>query len=251
MPAKLYRGPGDLPNEGMVDLMVERFQSYYDDAGFPVIVESVHSGIRKEDKTWDKQFTITVDVAQMETPGEEQDLDQPPRRIWRRLGVNQPVFDVHFVALILDRGPNYDKSGFWGLVTQMSMVLSKEIFGPGTRPATAVFSHDVPEQLLKDFGFGNGRYVSYSIPAYFAKQSYQSPVIPELKTVITEAEKSIYPEYTGDWPPIRLWKNIVANGAGSRGGLRTFTENTDGDPASERQLTRRGEAVPFDTPPPY
>lgn len=244
MPAKLYRGEHDADNEGIVDLLVEKLDDYLTGAGYPVEVESVHSGIRKDKADWEKQFAITVDVAELFTPGDQTDLDQKDRKVWRRLGVNQPVFDVSLVALVIDRGPDYDKPNFWGVITQMTVVITKSIFGPGTRPATVIYSDDVPEAILRQYGAGQARFFHFTVPAYFDKQSYGSAKEPELKGTYPPASRPLMREYTGDWPPIQLWKRVVGNGVG-RTGRMTYLKNL-ADDQGVQQIVERGTA-----PPPY
>ena len=252
MAAKLYRGPNDGPNEGMVDLLVEKFQAYHDGAGYPVQVESVNTGVNKEFADWDKQFQISVDIEGLYTPGDQNDLDQPPRKVWRRLGVNQPVFDVSFVAMVTDRGaPNdnasayvEDKTAFWGIITQIAVVLKRTIFGPGTRLATVVFSGEVPDPLLRLVdGIEKAQYVYFTIPAYFDKQSYAKPDTPPLDVSYQPAARHLYGEYTGDWPPTQLWKQIVANGISRKDGKLSFAKNAP-DVSGIQQITQRGVADP-------
>ena len=198
MAAKLFRGPNDGDNEGIVNLVVERLQTHYDGLGMSVEVESAQiAGIHKEPVDWDRQFSVTVGVMDLSIPGGDTDLDKPDRRTFRRLGSRQVVFDVNMMALVTDRGgekvgekSSYNEAGFWNTVTSVAVVLSEEIFGPGTRKATVVYSDSVPSETLKDFGIGLARYMHFVIPAYF---SASVPV-------------SLYGRYTGEeWPPEGLW----------------------------------------------
>ena len=197
MAAKLFRGPNDGDNEGIVNLVVERLQTHYDGLGMSVEVESAQiAGIHKEPVDWDRQFSVTVGVMDLSIPGGDTDLDKPDRRTFRRLGSRQVVFDVNMMALVTDRGgekvgekSSYNEAGFWNTVTSVAVVLSEEIFGPGTRKASVVYSDSVPSETLKDFGIGLARYMHFVIPAYFSAPT----------------STPIYSQYTGVWPPEGLW----------------------------------------------
>ena len=135
-----------------------------------VVLERVNSYDVYEGKR--SAFNVTIGIRELNTPGIDPDLNQGDRRIWRRIGTRQMVFDVVVTALVSAHlsGRDFsaaDEQKIWSLVaTTSAWVYDQKAFGPGTRPASAVFSEEVPLDMnLPDAKLR--RFVHFVIPAYF------------------------------------------------------------------------------------
>ena len=143
--------------------------------------------IKEED--YSKRFSVTAGLRELTIPGSERDLDAPDRKIWRRVGTRQLVFDVTVVAIVLgrkDRDGNFsdvDYDKFWKIITRtMTWVNDQYSFGPGTRPASAIYSEDLPQEEALPNAVCQ-RYIHFVIPAYFERSSEIMPVYSDVGTV--------------------------------------------------------------------